>query len=509
MAYHVNLYLLIFLPAVVLCYSLAPQRIRRIVLLLANAAFYLSVSRHLIVFILGTAVFTYYTGLKIEAAGEIPKRKKNWLLLAIIALLAVLALLKYTNFALANLNRLAQFFTGNEPFTIRKILVPLGISFYTLEALGYLLDVYWKRLPAEKNFWKLLLFLSFFPTVMEGPICRYGDVGDPLWECRRATAEEVEMGVLRILWGLFKKMLVADRLNTIVATVYGNPDQYTGYVTAGIAIFYTIQLYMEFSGAMDMVIGSALLFGVKLPENFRQPFFAKSASEFWRRWHISLGVWFKNYIFYPVTLSDLAKKWNKTARKKYGKHIAKVGTSMLALFPVWMCNGLWHGPQWNYIFYGVYYFVLLSLEVILEPAKKSFDGAKIFRKWPVLLGILQTAKTWVIIFAGELFFRADGLGQGFRMFFNIFKPYIQDPNKTSIWRHLGIARSDWAVIALGILVVGAADCIIEWQQRTGKTLRLSGPNWRYAYVFVLFGAVIVLGAYGAGYLAVDLIYAGF
>ena len=153
--------------------------------------------------------------------------------------------------------------------------------------------------------------------------------------------------------------------------------------------------------------------------------------------------------------------------------------------------------------------MLLSLEVILEPAKKSFDGAKIFQKWPVLLGILQTAKTWVIIFAGELFFRADGLGQGFRMFFNIFKPYIQDPNKTSIWRHLGIARSDWAVIALGILVVGAADCIIEWQQRTGKTLRLSGPNWRYAYVFVLFGAVIVLGAYGAGYLAVDLIYAGF
>ena len=515
MAYHGNLYLLLFLPAVVILYSLLPVRGRRILLLCANAVFYWLFSGKLILYIVGAAVLTYAAGRGMEqarnrageeAAGE--KTARRWLLLGVIGLLAVLAGLKYTNFTLANLNRLFRAAGAAEPFEIHRILVPLGISFYTLEAVGYLLDVWWKRLPAERNFFRLLLFLSFFPTVMEGPICRFGDVAEPLWECRRPAFSEIQQGTLRILWGLFKKMLVADRLNTVVNTVYSRHTEFSGHVIAGIAILYTIQLYLEFSGAMDMVVGSGMMFGVKLPENFRQPFFAKNASEFWRRWHISLGVWFKNYIFYPVTLSAPVKKQSKALRKKYGRYVSKLAVSMMALLPVWLCNGLWHGPQWNYIFYGLYYFTFLSLEVALEPALEKIHGARIFVRLPKLLAALQIAKTWIIIFVGELFFRAEGFSQGVHMFFSMFRPYVS-PFKGSVWLNLGIARSDWAVVLFGTLVVAIADCILEWSQQTGKAFRFSGNASRYAYVYLLFFFVLLLGAYGAGYTAVDLIYAGF
>ena len=272
-------------------------------------------------------------------------------------------------------------FGGVPLLAARHLLLPIGISFYTLQAIGYMADIYWKKIPAGQSLGKVALFLGFFPQIMEGPISMYGQTADQLWQGRGIRRE--------IVWGLFKKMVVADRLYVLVQNVFSQHSRYSGVIVAVAAVAYTVQLYMEFSGCMDIVTGSARMFGVTLPENFRQPFVSRSAAEFWRRWHITLGVWLKTYVFYPVSASGLVKRWNRFARKHCGKYAARLGVSALALFPVWLCNGLWHGPRWSYIFYGMYYFVILLLEMAFEPV-----GEKI----RTLLGL--KADAWQIRFSG-------------------------------------------------------------------------------------------------------------
>ena len=235
---------------------------------------------------------------------------------------------------------------------MKTLLLPIGISFYTLQAIGYMADVYWEKIPAQRHLGKLALFLGFFPQIMEGPISMYEQTGEDLWKGEDLRGENLSAGWSRILWGLFKKMIVADRLYVLVKAVFEHYQDYSGSIVVFAAIAYTLQLYMEFSGCMDIVIGSGRLFGVRLPENFCRPFASKNAAEFWRRWHITLGAWLKTYVFYPVSVSRMVKKWNRFGKKHLGKYLTRLGATAMCLFPVWLCNGLWHGPSWHYIFYG-------------------------------------------------------------------------------------------------------------------------------------------------------------
>ena len=308
MAYHTTLYLVLFLPASMIAYQLMPVKYRFYVLLLFGYYFYYCISGTLIIYIMAATITTYLSGLLIE-------KKKGFLIFCILLLMENLAYMKYYNFFAANGNRIISFITSEQPFTLKAMILPIGISFYTLSAAGYLIDIYYKKIPAEKNIGKLALFLSFFPTIMEGPICRYGELGRELFAGRSITMERLATGAQRIFWGLFKKMLVADRLDVLVKTVYDGYQNYDGTVISVAAVAYTIQLYMEFSGCMDIVIGTGEIFGITLPENFRRPFFSKTVSEFWRRWHITLGSWFKEYVFYPVSMWGPVRKLSRTARK--------------------------------------------------------------------------------------------------------------------------------------------------------------------------------------------------
>ena len=246
-----------------------------------------------------------------ERRNALKEKSRKILQLGLLGTVGILVALKYTAFTVETTMQVVRYFGGNGNFSVGRILVPIGISFYTLQAVSYLLDVYWKREKAESNFFKLFLFLIFFPTVMEGPILQWSDTKDTLYSGEPIQGENLGLGCFRIIWGLFKRMIVSDRLNTAVLMLYRPEAHYSGFMIVLTAVVTTIQLYLEFSGTIDIVIGSARIFGVKLPENFRQPFKAKSAAEFWRRWHITLGRWFKNYIFYPVTTSSLVKKWGK------------------------------------------------------------------------------------------------------------------------------------------------------------------------------------------------------
>ncbi len=529
MAYHTPIYLFVFLPIVLLVYQFTPKKIRWLTLILSGYVFFWLISGKLVIYLIGTTLFTHHIGVwladlklqcKIETTGKDKKdsagikkryKKKEKIVLAggVILLLSILAYLKYYNFFAWNVNVVLEAAGSSSFLTAKELLLPIGISFYTLQAIGYMADVYWGKISAQQHLGKIALFLGFFPQIMEGPISMYHQTADALWEGRPITAENLSHGVVRIFWGLFKKMIIADRLYVLVTAVFDNYENYSGIIIVVAAVAYAVQLYMEFSGCMDIIIGSGRLFGVVLPENFRQPFAARNAAEFWRRWHITLGAWFKAYIFYPVSASGIVKKWNRFGRQYLGKYITKLGVSAVVLFPVWICNGLWHGPRWSYIFYGMYYFVILLGAIALEPARNKFIKICHINEAAFYFRIPQILKTWVIIFTGELFFRANGLYAGLKMFRSIFSDFELQKLWDGTFLTFGLDQADYMIIAAGCGVVAFVGMIIE------RGLLGEAGLWklylpvRWAVYYGLILSVVIFGAYGIGYQQVDLIYAGF
>ena len=480
MGYHSIIYIFLFLPVCLLAYQLAPEKWRGRVLLAFSWIFFYLLSGKLLVYLLGTTLLTHCIGiwltlLKTEEAkavegmdrkqkkvikAEYQKKGRRVLILGILILLGVLGYLKYFDFFTTNLSYLFghPVLEGWRP---EKLLMPIGISFYTLQAIGYMTDVYWGTIQAETEIWRTALFLGFFPQIMEGPIARYSDVADTLYTGKPLEYRNVVDGYVRIFWGLFKKMVIADRMALMVNQVFDHYADYHGAVILAAAVGYVIQLYMEFSGCMDIIIGSGKLFGICLPENFRQPFCAKNPSEFWRRWHITLGAWFKAYIFYPVSVSGLVKKWNQYGRKHCGKHITRLVTSAIALFPVWVANGVWHGAQWNYIFYGMYYFVLIMLGIAVEPVRDHILEACHIDPETKIWRTIQIAKTWVIIVVGELFFRANGLKAGWHMFCSMIKNFDVGQLTDGTLYTLGLERADYLAVIVGCLIVGVIGSMKE------------------------------------------------
>lgn len=529
MSYDSLLYVALFLPLCLAAYRFAPEGWRRRVLLAAGYVFFWMLSGKLLIYLLGTTLLVHCVGIwlgwlkseeKAAAAGvrgserkavkaAYQKQSRRVLMLGTAILLGILAWLKYYNFFAENMSGVLEAF--HLPFTLeeKSLIMPVGISFYTLQAVGYMADVYWGKIKAETSLEKTALFLAFFPQIMEGPISRYTDVADTLFAEKPLELSNIQNGYIRILWGLFKKKIVADRLAVPVAMVFDHYTSYSGVVTAAAAVAYTVQLYMEFSGCMDIIIGSGELFGIRLPENFRQPFCAKNAAEFWRRWHITLGVWFKTYIFYPVSMSGIVKKWNQYGRKRLGRYVTMLGTSAMALLPVWLCNGLWHGARWSYIFYGLYYFTLILLGIAVQPARDRILTACRIREDSGVWRRIQITKTWVIIFVGELFFRADGFRAGLYMFRSIFEDFRIRQLWDGTLLGLGLQKSDIAAVIAGCIVAALAGMIKERGVNIRERLGESCLPVRWCAYYALILAVIIFAAYGDGYQKVDLIYAGF
>ncbi len=535
MAYNKNTYLLIFLPLAVLLYHLTPKKYRYLTLLAMSSIFFWSISGPLFFWAVYTTVITWAGGVLMDGLirknrllprelrskpKELKKRLKRIAGAAVFAVVFALAALKYTNFTIELVASLIQKFCqnvtpgfagmGSGPATVPvvSIAAPIGVSFYTLQAVGYLLDVCWGRIEAEQNPLKVMLFMIFFPTLMEGPILRWEDAREQMFAGEDIHEVNLVLGSFRIGWGLFKRMLISDRLNTAVGILFQPNSGFEGIMIFMTGVIVTVQLYLEFSGTIDIVLGSAQLFGIRLPENFRQPFLAKSAAEFWRRWHISLGSWFKNYIFYPVSASGLMKKWNKFGRKHLNSYVTMVVTSAICLFPVWMLNGIWHGPKWPYILYGVYYFLILLAEVMMEPLEKRLAG-KLSLAWDGgLVTALRRIRTILIVLIGETLFRADTLADFGTMMKNLFTVPFRKDFPEALTR-LGLDTGDWYVIIIGCIVVFIVEGMMEKEPELFTRLP-ERPVWqRWPVYYALIFSIVIFGAYGDGYLPVNLIYAGF
>lgn len=529
MSYSSILYICMFLPAVTLLYGIMPQRHRWKVLLAVSYIFFYLLSGKLVIYLIASTFSIHQLGLWLDHSRRIydlsrkdaqadekaalkaayTKKKRGILLFAVLLHIGMLLFLKYFDFFGQNANQLLSLLNLPEVIPTLKLAVPLGISFYTMQAVSYVTDVYHGKIEADDNLGRLALYMSFFPIIMEGPICRYSETAVSLYEGRPLLYKNAAYGYQRIIWGLFKKMVIADRLNPLVAKIFDNYGDYGGAIVVVGAVLYTFQLYADFSGCIDITIGAGEIFGVKIPENFRQPFFSRTASEFWRRWHITLGAWFKDYVFYPISLTKFVKNLSKKGKNRFGKHAGQLITSAFALFGVWFCNGLWHGTGWNYIFFGLYYFVLIFAASAFEPLIERGTARLGIRRDGVCYQIFQRTKLLIIIFIGEMFFRAATLTAGMEMFGKIFTDFRGSQLIDGTLLKLGISEADYGAVFFGFLVVLAVGVIHE----KGISIRdkVAGfrlaPRWSIYYGAILL--VIILGAYGPGYRPVDLIYAGF
>lgn len=521
-----------FLPISLALYFLMPQKAKKYTLLALSVAFFWLISGKLIIYLFLSVMSVHWFGLWLERIKSestekvkaIPKENKDErkavkskytskmravLAFAVLLHIGVLVTLKYTPFFATNINDLLSLLHISLTVDVPKYLMPIGLSFFSLQALSYIIDVYRGTVKADENIFRLALFMSFFPQTVEGPICRYSQTADALWNVKQIKYDDFAVGLQRFAYGFMKKIVIADRLNPAVKEIFNNYENYDGGIIFLGAVFYTVQLYADFSGTMDAVVGIGRMFGVTMPENFRQPFFSRTISEFWQRWHISLGTWFKDYIFYPVTMSKPIKKLTSSARKKLGNHFGPLVGGSIALFCVWLANGLWHGAAWSYIFFGMYHFALILGGSIVSPAVKFINGKLHISPEHPVYKALQIVRSTVLVVIGEMFFRANGLKAGLAMFVRLFKNAGFTPLNAEVLKSLHIDLRDIAVVGAALAIIFVIGILKEKGIEPGEKLYSKNIVVRRAVLYSLIMFIVIFGAYGAGYTPVDPMYAGF
>lgn len=522
-------FLFVFLPVCLIVYAAVPKAAKKYILLLASLVFFWLVSGVLIIYLILTVISVFLFGkwldnIQTKMRSELAKTEKEKrkalkqqyvkkqravLLFAVILHIGLLLALKYSGFFAENFNSLLWILNTPLKIPVPKLMMPIGISFFTLQAVSYITDVYHGLIKADRSILRIALFMSFFPQIVEGPICRYSQTADQLWNAEQIKYKNLTYGLQRILYGMMKKIVIADRLDPMIKAIFDEPNTYHGGIIFLGAVFYTVQLYMDFSGSMDAVMGIAEIFGVKMPENFQRPFFSKSVSEFWKRWHITLGTWFKDYIFYPVTSTKKMKNLTSSARKKLGNHYGPLVAGGIALFCVWLCNGLWHGSDWNYIFFGLYHFVMILAGNMIAPLSGKFFKKVGLDPNKTVYRVFQMIRTALFVVVGELFFRAKGLDVGFGLFGRIVTDYSFDGLNNELLKKLTIDVQDFIIIGITLLIVFAVSLLNEKGVCIRDVIAKKNIALRWCIFYALIMFIVIFGAYGFGYIPVDPMYANF
>lgn len=345
------------------------------------------------------------------------KKMKFWLVFALIVNIGLLALLKYMNFVLSNVSLVYNIFATNKISLSVNWPAALGISFYTLQIIGYLLDSYWGISDPQKNIAKFTLFSCFFPQMVSGPISRYNQLSDQLYVEHKFKFENIMSGLTRISVGLFKKVVLAECAALLTSWFIGANAIYSGVFAFVGVLTYVLQIYADFSGCMDIVIGSAKLFDIEMVENFKSPFTSRSIQEFWQKWHITLGAWLKDYIMYPILRTKTWNKMSKSIKTKYGKRAAKLIPTHIAMLILWFFMGLWHGGGWNFILEGIWFWLVIVIGEWCSPVTKKLtskiDSENFF--WITF----QRVRTLMIYAIGALMFKSASIKEFFSEFFRI------------------------------------------------------------------------------------------
>ena len=514
----------------ILCglYYAVPKKFQSVLLLAASYVFYFTAGPSYPIYIFATSLTSWYAALRMGANAEAQsiwlkehggdlgadgkkaykesqKRLRfGWMLACLLFNLGILGLLKYGNSFIANVNGILAAAGSGSRLSFLGLAMPMGISFYTFQAISYVIDVNRGVCKAEKSLLRFALFVSFFPQLIQGPISRYPDLSESLYAEHRFDFRDFSFGLQRILWGYFKKLVVADRILPLVKTVTQDPENYGGAYALLAMLLYTIELYADFTGGIDITIGVARLFGIRIKDNFNLPYFSTSLKEYWRRWHISMCSWFRDYLFYPLSTSKPMTRFSKFARKRLGNAVGKRLPLYIASFTVWFATGLWHGASWNFIVWGLANWAVLMIS-------QEFEGlyARFHKRFAFASGtayrIFTVLRTFLLVCCLNIFDCYKTLAETFGAFASIFTTTNYSAFSDASMLKLGMSRADFIIVALGsaaMLIVSLLKLGGSLRERIAqKPLAL-----RFCLWYALFIAIIIFGAYGEGYDASQFIY---
>lgn len=409
-------------------------------------------------------------------------KRKWWICLAVVLNIGLLVIMKYANFGIASFNSL----TGASVGQLEWVVLPLGFSFYTFQSLGYCIDVYRGAVEAQHNLFKYALFVSFFPQLCEGPIGNYEELMPQLLEGHEFDYDGFIKGLMRILVGFFKKIVVADRLALFITPIYSGYNDHSGVVLLFATVLYSIQLYADFSGYIDIALGSGECLGIHLMENFSAPYFSCSITEFWRRWHISLGVWFRNYLYYPVLRSNLVTKIGKNLSKRGKKKLSSSITATLGLVVTWTVIGMWHGAGYKYVAYGWYHGFFVIMAVWLGDFYKKLRQI-CHIKDGLIWKLFQIIRTFSIVTLGYVIFRAGQLRDAFAIYKRIFTAFYYEGGQQGITI---LNRGEWIILLFGVVVCFAFD-LIECKNKVADWIYKRNIVLRWLLLYLLLGITLL------------------
>lgn len=527
-----------FLFAVIVVYYLVPKKLQWLVLLIASYGFYLSTGFDNVAYIIFTTFFTYGAGRWMQAlrdknrkaiselgdtATKEQKRelkkvvsKKIHTIQVVTALinLAVLVVVKCADNITAGLNDVFGFFHWNASVPVVNIIAPLGLSYFTFNSIGYLIDIGRGKYDAEKHFGKFALFVSFFPSIVQGPLFRYNDVGYQLSQPHKLEYDNLANGALLILWGCFKKLVIADRAAIIAKAIFS--AEFVAGDFSGTEVFfgvlaYSFQIYGDFSGGTDITRGAAQMMGINLPENFNQPFFATSMGDFWRRWHMSLGAWMREFVFYPVMLSKPVTAVAKKARQRHGAYAGKIIPSVAAPLVVFFLIGIWHDVTAQYVVNGLYNAILISASVAMIPVydwlvKKLRVNTETFS-----FRLFQILRTTVLLFISRIIVKAPSLRDALRMIKRMFTNIDWDfflGNNGDLYSY-GVDEKQMGVLIFSVLILFVIGILREGGMKIRETVAKQSIIFRWALYLLLLAFVLVFGIYGPSFDASAFIYGQF
>ncbi len=524
----ISLEFFIFFLIVFIIYYFLPGSLQWIWLLFASMYFYIKNASTLqcVVFFIFIAV-NYITSYLLSAAEEktgsfsgfISRHNSALFRTVLIFDVAFLMLLKYTEFFMNITNFLLSFINTEINTDIFNLLLSLSdrlcpprISYFSLIVIGYLTDVYWGRIKALSNPFQFALFTAYFPQMTSGPIVTCEQLRGDLFEKKHTFSyDRTIKALMRILYGIFKKLVISERLAVIVNTIYDSYEIYPGFYILIAAAGFAFQLYTDFSGLMDIVLGFSELLDITLPENFNTPFYSTTLAEFWRRWHITLGGFLKSYVFYAVQQSEPFRRFRKFCKKKLGKGYEKKYNfpQYLGLLISWFLIGLWHGGGFNYIFgVGIYMGIVIIISELCQPLFKIIIVKLHINTEAFSYTLFKRIRTFLLFIFGLSFFRAENLTKGFSMWkqaFSCFNPWIFFDK--SIYS-LGIEMSEFYIMIWGLLIVLVVSMlhnrgsVREWLMKQNFLFRL-------VLFIVLFIMIICYGYYGSEFNAADFIYGKF
>ena len=510
-----------FLIAFIICYYTVFKRFQWQFLLFAGLLFYFYAGKVYLIYMALVTAGVWFASLKIDDIyvniskrnSELkaeekhrftgPGKVKKWLYFGLIFSLGTLIVVKYADFVIANINLVSSAFTGGEGFKFLNLILPMGISFYTFKSISYLVDVYRKKYRVQRNFFKFALYISFFPQLIQGPISRFDHISESLFTRHNYNHKSFIRGLYRLLWGYFKKMVIADRILPVVLTIVSDPETYNGVFAFMGIMFYAVQIYADFSGGIDITIAIAEMLGIKVEENFIRPYFSKNVKEYWRRWHITMGAWFRDYVFYPLSVSPFMLKLSKFSRKHLGKNIGKRVPVYISALMVWFLTGLWHGAGWNFVVWGLLNGLCILISDELKPVFAAFHKLIPIKKLPFRTYDAFSAIRTVFIMSSIRMLDCYGdVGVTFKVFFSIF--WVNNWGKAVV-TDLGITTADYLVLAVGVVILFAVSLASRTIDIRDRILAKNEIVW-YPVLALLFVTILIFGVYGIGYDSSQFIY---